>query len=177
MVTAAVAVCISVLVTPLSAQALVRPSTIDWISQGIAAPLGSTLLGAAPSRTRLDLRVVLEPKNSGALAQFINDVSTPGNPLYRHFLSPAEFAQRFGATPSAIALVRSELRSTGLTVSAVSPNNLVLRVTGSATQVAATFHTKLQRYRDISGEIATVATSRIGLASPIARYVAGISGL
>ena len=176
-VTAAVAVCISVLVTPLSAQALVRPSTIDWLSQGIAAPLGSTLLGAAPSSTRLDLRVVLEPNNSGALAQFINDVSTPGNPLYRHFLSPAEFAQRFGATPSVIALVRSELRSTGLTVSDVSPNNLVLRVTGSATQVAATFHTKLQRYRDISGEIATVATSRIGLASPIARYVAGISGL
>lgn len=176
-VTAAVAVCISVLVTPLSAQALVRPSTIDWLSQGIAAPLGSTLLGAAPSSTRLDLRVVLEPNNSGALAQFINDVSTPGNPLYRHFLSPAEFAQRFGATPSAIAFVRSELRSTGLTVSDVSPNNLVLRVTGSATQVAATFHTKLQRYRDISGEIATVATSRIGLASPIARYVAGISGL
>ena len=176
-VTAAVAVCISVLVTPLSAQALVRPSTIDWLSQGIAAPLGSTLLGAAPSSTRLDLRVVLEPNNSGALAQFINDVSTPGNPLYRHFLSPAEFAQRFGATPSAIAFVRSELRSTGLTVSDVSPNNLVLRVTGSATQVAATFHTKLQRYRDISGEIATVATSRIGLVSPIARYVAGISGL
>ncbi|CAB4774455.1 MAG: hypothetical protein F2729_00530 [Actinobacteria bacterium] len=176
-VTAAVAVCISVLVTPLSAQALVRPSTIDWLSQGIAAPLGSTLLGAAPSSTRLDLRVVLEPNNSGALAQFINDVSTPGNPLYRHFLSPAEFAQRFGATPSAIAFVRSELRSTGLTVSDVSPNNLVLRVTGSATQVAASFHTKLQRYRDISGEIATVATSRIGLASPIARYVAGISGL
>ncbi len=176
-VTAAVAVCISVLVTPLSAQALVRPSAIDWISQGLAAPLDSTLLGAAPSSTRLDLRVVLEPNNSGALAQFINDVSTPGNPLYRHFLSPAEFAQRFGATPSVIALVRSELRSTGLTVSAVSPNNLVLRVTGSATQVAATFHTKLQRYRDVSGEIATVATSRIGLASPIARYVAGISGL
>ncbi len=176
-VTAAVAVCISVLVTPLSAQALVRPSTIDWLSQGIAAPLGSTLLGAAPSSTRLDLRVVLEPNNSGALAQFINDVSTPGNPLYRHFLSPAEFAQRFGATPSAIAFVRSELRSTGLTVSDVSPNNLVLRVTGSATQVAASFHTKLQRYRDISGEIATVATSRIGLVSPIARYVAGISGL
>jgi len=176
-VTAAVAVCISVLVTPLSAQALVRPSAIHWISQGIAAPHGSTLLGAAPSSTRLDLRVVLEPNNSGALTQFINDVSTPGNPLYRHFLSPAEFAQRFGAAPSAIALVRSELRSTGLTVSAVSPNNLVLRVTGSATQVAATFHTKLQRYRDVSGEIATVATSRIGLAAPIARYVAGISGL
>jgi hypothetical protein len=177
MVLAAFAVCISVLVTPLSAQALVRPSTIHWISQGIDAPLGSTLLGAAPSSTRLDLRVVLEPNNSRALADFINDISTPGNPLYRHFLSPAEFAQRFGATPSAIALVRSELRSTGLTVSSPSPNNLVLRVTGSATQVAATFHTKLQRYRDVSGEIATVATSRIGLASPIARYVAGISGL
>ena len=176
-VTAAFAVCISVLVTPLSAQALVRPAAIHWMSQGIAAPLGSTLLGAASSSTRLDLRVVLEPNNSGALAQFINDVSTPGNPLYRHFLSPAEFAQRFGATPSAIALVRSELRTSGLSVSALSPNNLVLRVSGNAEQVSATFHTKLQRYRDVSGEIATVATSRIGLASPIAHYVAGISGL
>jgi len=176
-VLATFAVCISVLVTPLSAQALVRSSGIQWISQGIEAPLGATLLGTAPSRTRLDLRVVLEPNDSAALTQLINDVSTPGNPFYRHFLSPAEFAQRFGATPSAVALVRSELRRTGLTVSAISPNNLVLRVTGSATQVAATFHTKLQRYRDVSGEIATVATSRIGLTSPIARYVAGISGL
>ncbi|MEI6735467.1 MAG: protease pro-enzyme activation domain-containing protein [Actinomycetes bacterium] len=176
-VLAAFAVCISVLVTPLSAQALVRSFTIDWISPGIAPPAGATLLRGDSNGALLDLRVVLEPNDSGTLAQFVKDVSTPGNPLFRHFLSPAEFAQRFGATPSAIALVRSELRSTGLTVSSISPNNLVLRVTGRAEQVAATFHTKLQRYRDVSGEIATVATSRIGLISPIARYVAGISGL
>ena len=176
-VTATIAVCVSVLATPLSAQALVRPSNVQWISQGIAAPINSTLLGEAPGNTRLDLRVVLEPNDAEGLAQFINDVSTPGNPLYRHFLTTAEFAQRFGATSSAIALVRSELRSAGLTVSSLSPNNLVLRATGSASQVSTTFHTKLQRYRDASGEVATVATSRIGLASPIAHYIAGISGL
>jgi Pro-kumamolisin, activation domain len=176
-VTATIAVCASVLATPLSAQALVRPSSVHWISQGIAAPIGTTLLGETPDNTRLDLRVVLQPNNAADLAQFINDVSTPGNPLYRHFLTTAEFAQRFGATSFAIALVRSELRSAGLTVSALSPNNLVLRATGSAKQVSATFHTKLQRYRDASGEVATVATSRIGIAAPIARYVAGISGL
>ena len=176
-VTAAVAVVISVLVTPLSAQALVRSPAVVWISPAIAAPLGSTLLGEAPTGTRLDLRVVLQPNNSEALAQFINDVSTPGNPLYRHFLSPAEFAQRFGATSSAVALVRSQLAKSGLSVSSLSPNHLVLRVTGSAAQVSTTFHTKLERYRDAAGEIATVATSRIGLATPIARYVAGVSGL
>lgn len=177
LVTAAVAVFLSILATPLTAQALVQPAAVDWISQGIAAPLGSTLMGATPSSARLDMRVVLEPNNSAALAQFINDVSTPGNPLYRHFLSPAEFAQRFGASPAAIARVRSELLKSGLTVSALSPNHLVLRVTGSAAQVSATFHTKLQRYRDVSGEIATVATSRIGLAASIAHDVAGVSGL
>ncbi|CAB4866125.1 unannotated protein [freshwater metagenome] len=176
-VIATVAVCTMVLLTPLSAEAIVRPPSVHWISQGIASPLGATLLGQTPENTRVDLRVVLTPNHEDELQQFITDVSTPGNPHYRHFLTTAEFAERFGATPSTLNRVRNELRAAGLTVSESSPNKLVLRVTGHAKDVAAVFHTRLQQFRDQGGETASVATSRIGITAPIAAYVAGISGL
>ena len=176
-VTATLAVCTMVLLPPLSAQALVRSSSIHWISEAMATPNGTTLLGPTPDSTRVDLRVVLAPNNEDELRQFIEAVSTPGNPLYRHFLTPTEFANRFGATTNSINLVRRELRSAGLTVSASSPNHLVLRVTGRAANVSTVFHTRLQQFRDAGGETATVATARIGIAAPIANYVAGISGL
>jgi hypothetical protein len=83
--------------------------------QGLVPP-GATLVGPAPTSTNLPLTVTLKPRDPAALATEAQEVSDPKSPEYRHFLTPTQFAQEFGPTPSTIAQVASSLRQEGLTV-------------------------------------------------------------
>ena len=80
--------------------------------QGIVPP-GATLIGPAPSTTTLPLVVTLQPRDPAALSAEVQAVSDPRSPQYRHFLTPAEFARRFGATPSSVAQVASSAQEPG----------------------------------------------------------------
>jgi hypothetical protein len=71
--------------------------------------------------------VVLAPRSSSALAAYARAVSDPASSVYHHYLTPGQFARRFGATPAAIARVRLELRARGLTPGALSANHLSIR--------------------------------------------------
>ena len=63
-----------------------------------SVPAGSVRLGAMAAGTVLRFDVALNPRDPAALSQFAASVSTPGSPLYRHYISPRQFAARFGAT-------------------------------------------------------------------------------
>jgi len=76
--------------------------------------------------------VALAPRNPSALAAYAASVTTPGSPLYRHYLTVAQFALRFGASTSAIAKVRMALAARGVTVGALTANRLALEVTTAA---------------------------------------------
>ena len=71
---------------------------------------------AAKSSTRattVPSTVALAPRNPSALAAYAAAVTTPGSPLYRHYLTVAQFARRFGASTNAIARVRAALKARG----------------------------------------------------------------
>ncbi len=46
------------------------------------------------------MTVVLAPRNSAALSAYARAVSDPGSAVYHHYLTPGQFARRFGATPA-----------------------------------------------------------------------------
>ena len=98
--------------------------------QGLVPP-GATLVGPAPTTTALPLVVTLKPRDPSALAAEVQAVSDPESPEYRHFLTPTQFAQRFGATPATIAQVTSALQQEGLTVGTPSATGLSLPVTST----------------------------------------------
>jgi hypothetical protein len=87
---------------------------------------------AAAARHAAHVTVVLEPRSPAALRTYAEAVSTPSSPLYRHYLTPAQFARRFGASSTAIARVRSALRAQGLDPGAVSANHLSIRAVPAA---------------------------------------------
>src|SRR5579871_618460 len=62
------------------------------------AASGSAWLGRHRGDSTLRLSIVLPLHNQQALDELLQGLYDPHSPLYRHFLSPAEFAQRFGAT-------------------------------------------------------------------------------
>ena len=90
----------------LSACAL---AAILWIASPAAAavrlgsapavPADAHTVGALAASTPMRVTVTLQSQDPAGLAAFANEVSTPGSPLYRDYITPAEFAQRFGATP------------------------------------------------------------------------------
>src|SRR5947209_16802271 len=69
---------------------------------GPALARDARAVGALPASTRLQLTVVLKPRDPAALAAFAQAVSTPGSSVYHDYLTPAGFSARFGATPEQV---------------------------------------------------------------------------
>ena len=83
--------------------------------------------------------VSLDPADPAALAQYAAAVSTPGNALYRQYLTTVQFAARFASSAAQIFTVEDTLRADGLDPSPVSPDHLAIRVSGTAGQFASAF--------------------------------------
>jgi subtilase family serine protease len=140
-------------------------------------PAGSSNLGALAGSAQIDATVALTPTDPAALAAYAQAVSTPGSSVYHQYLSVAQFAQRFGATPSEIAAVRSSLAARGLTVGSVSANGLSVGIHGTASKVGGAFSTSFRRYRLKSGHEVFANTTAPTLASDLAGRVQGVFGL
>ena len=145
-------------------------------NQGVVPP-GATLVGPAPSGATLPLVVALHPRDAAALAAEVQAVSDPRSPEYRHFLTPAQFAQRFGATQSTIAQVTSVLRNEGLTVGTPSSTALSLPVSGTVAQIQSAFSTPIARYRLASGKTGYDNQSAPEVPVAVAPHIEGILGL
>jgi subtilase family serine protease len=141
-----------------------------------ALPVGATAIGALPTSTRFQVEVVLEPRNPAALRAFATAVSSPGNPLFRHYLPRGSFASRFGPTATAASAVEKYLRAEGLTPGAITPNRLLIPITATAGEFSHAFSTGFERF-DIGGRIAYANTRAPLFGGAVARYVLGVVGL
>jgi subtilase family serine protease len=82
------------------------------------------------------------PASTAALDQAATKAGMPGSPTYRHFISLATAASRFGATDARIEAIAKSVQSLGLQYAA-DPTRLFARVTGSAKQWQAALGTPL----------------------------------
>src|SRR5438105_693855 len=108
-------------------------------------PAGAHVIGALSSSARIKLSVLLRPRDAAGLQQYATAVSTPGSGAYHHYLSVAEFRQRFGPTDAQIAVVTASLRAHGLHPGSVTANDLEIPVTSTAGGVGRAFSTSLER--------------------------------
>ena len=144
--------------------------------QGLVPP-GATLIGPAPAATPLPLVVTLKPRDPAALAAEVQAISDPGSPEYRHFLTPAQFAQQFGPTTSTINQVTSALQQEGLTVGPPSSTGLSLPVSGTVAQVQSAFSTPISKYHLSSGKTGYDNAAAPEVPSSVAPQIEGILGL
>jgi subtilase family serine protease len=142
-----------------------------------AAPAGSRSVGPLAASTALHVTVTLQPQDPAGLAAFASEVSTPGSPLYRDYITPAEFAQRFGATPDEVQAVESSLRAHGLNPGSVSPNSLSIPVTATAGDLSQAFSTSFSRIALSGGRTAIVNQQAPSLDAVIASDVQTVLGL
>jgi len=102
--------------------------------------------GRLVGATQLRLSVGLPLRNAAGLNSLLSDMYDPKSPNYRHFLSSAEFAARFGPTEEAYGAVIGFAQSNNLSVVGVEPNRMLLTVSGSVEDTERAFHVTLSVY-------------------------------
>src|ERR1019366_1973018 len=104
-------------------------------------------LGRVPGTNQLRLALSLPLRNAGALTNLLAAIYNPASPEYHHYLTPKEFAARFGPTPADNAAVIHFATTNGLTVTATHPNRLVLDVAGKVADVERALQVRLSAFR------------------------------
>jgi len=110
-------------------------------------------LGRHAADSHIHLSIVLPLRNSQDLDGLLKDLYDPHSPLYRHFLTPAEFAQRFGATESDYAAIQDFAAAYDLTVTGAFTNRLALGVEGKSADVEKAFHVQIHDFRRDDGSV------------------------
>ena len=80
------------------------------------------------------------------LGKLLQEQQDPSSPNYHHWVSPDEFADRFGLSQNDITKVVAWLESQGLTVKATGRNRRSVSFSGSAEQIETAFQTSTHKY-------------------------------
>lgn len=104
-------------------------------------------VGAPDANQRLHLAIVLPMHNQAGLKQLIVQLYDPKSPLYRHYLSVSEFADRFSATKFDYQKAIAYFSGTGLQITGTSANRYLIDAVGSTRDVERVFHVKMGLYK------------------------------
>ncbi len=140
-------------------------------------PSGTSVLGAMSGSSRMQVAVALRPSNEAALEAFATEVSAPGSILYGDYITPSQFASRFGASSAQITSVEASLRAHGLSPGPVSANHLSIPISATVSQLQQAFSVALVRVRLPGAATAVLNTVAPLLDANIAGVVQGIVGL
>ena len=110
------------------------------------------------------------------LAQLLQDQQTPGSSLFHQWLTPEQYADRFGVSQSDLDRMTNWLQSEGLTVAGVSRSRTWLAASGAAAQVESAFRTELHQY-DVNGELHFANATEPSIPAALGGVVRAIRGL
>lgn len=153
----------------VAATAVLAQSAAAFAPAG-ATPLrtsGSTDQGAV-TQTR-SITLTLTPRDAAGLRAFD---AQAGHPL----LSPAQFAERFAPSQATVATVESWAVAHGLQVSSVSPDRLLVQLSGSTSALGSALGTSFHRFRASDGSSYVSTTGAASLPASLGA-VSAISGL
>jgi len=98
------------------------------------------------------------PSQQTALEQLLAEQQERSSPNYHRWLTPEQYAARFGLSPGDIATIVSWLESEGLKVNDVARSRHWIAFTGTAGLIDSAFHTAIHRY-NVAGETHFAAAS------------------
>ncbi|MCU1298692.1 MAG: Multicopper oxidase [Acidobacteriaceae bacterium] len=86
------------------------------------------------------------PAQQAALEKLLTEQQRPSSPLYHKWLTPEQYADRFGLTNNDVGKVTTWLESQGFTVDRVGRGRTQLSFTGSVARINAVFKTEIHNY-------------------------------
>jgi subtilase family serine protease len=133
-----------------------------------------SLQGPLPSGQTVQFTVGFQMSNETELAQIISEQSTPGSPLYHHWLSLADEQRMFAPAPSTVQNTINYFTSLGFHVG--TRGVLSVSFTGAAGVADTAFRTQVLSLRTASGQIVPVNGQPLSLPQSIAPFVSGVNG-
>ena len=134
-------------------------------------------LGALSSSRRLQVALPLRLPDPSALDRFAATQYTPGSLNYRHFLTPSQFGQRFGAPAAELQRAERAVKALGLEVAPPAPNRLYLSATGTVGTLERAFRVRMDTFRLPSGGTFYANTADVTLPASLRGSVTGVIGL
>jgi subtilase family serine protease len=131
------------------------PQTIDntnlWRLRGSVQPRAraefdrGTVDGSLPMEG-MKLVFQLTPEQQSSLDMLLRQQLDPSSPNYHAWLTPEQYAERFGVSRSDIVRATKWLRQQGFTTITPARSRTWIGFNGSAAQVEAAFHTPIHQY-------------------------------
>lgn len=132
-------------------------------------------LGPADASAGLSyVTLILQP--GPGLDAFLADLQNPASPDYHRWLTPEQFADRFGLSAGDIGKLTAWLRSEGLQVHDVARGRHWITFSGSIANLARAFHAEFHRYA-VKGEVHIANATDPSVPEAFAGVVEGFSGL
>jgi hypothetical protein len=130
-----------------------------------AMPMGTIMLMATPT-----------PAQQQALKQLLAQQQDRTSPNYHKWLTPEQFADRFGLSQNDIQQIASWLTSQGFTQVQPARGRLWVSFTGTAAQVESAFRTEIHRY-NIKGDLHYANATVPNVPQALIGVVRGFQGL
>jgi subtilase family serine protease len=136
-------------------------------------------IGEAPNSLQmggLELVLARTAAQQQALEQLLAAQQDPKSPQYHHWLTPAQYGSRFGASTSTVAALSQWLEANGFEVSAPPASRARLAFHGTKAQVEAAFHILIHLF-EVGGvqHFANVSDPQVPAA--LAPLISAIQGL
>jgi len=146
----------------------IHPSARAEFDQGRVAPgmrLSSVTIQLAPTAAQ-----------QADLERLLKSQQTPGSPDYHGWLTPEQYADRFGVPPADIEKLETWLEGEGLQVASVTRARNAILADGSAAQFENAFHIELHHYL-VNGELHYANVSEPTVPAAFQGVIAGVRGL
>lgn len=106
-----------------------------------------TPAGRLPATNVLNLAIALPLRNEPALSNLLPQIYDPANPNYHHYLTPAQFTEKFGPTAKDYQTLIAFAKANDLQVTATHSNRMILDVSGTVPEVEKALHTTFHIYQ------------------------------
>jgi kumamolisin len=151
-------------------------------SSGEGSPIGghvrfSRFVGPADPAQRMEFSVVLKVPRQAALDRYMEGISDPASPLYRHFLDANDFGRRFGLSPAEILRTERELRAGGLRVVRIFPQRTAIDLSGPASAVSGLFKVRMGEFVDRAGRHFNAPLSEPVIPEDLRNVISAVAGL
>src|ERR1700678_951632 len=107
------------------------------VPEAVAA---SHAIGKVPPATQISLAIGLPLRNQNDLSRLLAQLADPASPNFRRFLTPTQFAERFGPTEKDYQALAAFFEANGFSVTGTHPNRTILDVNGAVADVESTLH-------------------------------------
>jgi kumamolisin len=104
--------------------------------------------GAAPSDRQLKMEIFLAAHDQAQLDELSDQLQDPNSPQYHHWLTPAQFNQRFGPTAADVAAITQWLTGQGFNVTFSSAQQRRITFTGDVGTAQDAFQVHMVQSRD-----------------------------